>query len=101
MQQFLEMFDMDHNQLGYVGEQAKSAGRQDMHLLGPVNNLSKGYIETFGFLVVALTMIQNQDWSKTGGDEEDPCIDICCHVVTPKLNMSHLRGTLHSSLLIV
>lgn len=128
----------DHNQVGYVGEQVKSAGRQEkchlpgrfyddntqdtqltsglqvenadpmwhrhvydrggcaqeyleylaqgtkscnplkpdpflnMHLLGLSNILSKGHMKTFGFLVVALTMIQTRGWGNKGGDKGNP-----------------------------
>jgi hypothetical protein len=39
-----------------------------MHLLGPFSIFSKGHMEIFGFLVVALTIIQDRD-------PLNPCIE--------------------------
>ncbi|KAJ5406069.1 hypothetical protein N7465_007353 [Penicillium sp. CMV-2018d] len=44
----------------------------NMRLLGLSNILSKGHMKTFGFLVVALTMIQTRGWDKKGGDKGNP-----------------------------
>ncbi|KAJ5196946.1 hypothetical protein N7449_007425 [Penicillium cf. viridicatum] len=70
--------DVPQEYLEYLAQGTKSCNPLkpdiflNMHLLGPLNILSKGHMDTFGFLVVALTMIQNQDWGKKGGDKETP-----------------------------
>lgn len=37
---------------------------------GTLQCLVQEYMETFGFLIVALTMIQNRDWGKKEGDKK-------------------------------
>lgn len=70
--------DVPQEYLEYLAQGTKSCNPLNpdiflnMHLLGPLSILSKGHMDTFGFLVVALTMIQSQDWGKKGGDKETP-----------------------------